>query len=326
MITNRGDEGEIIELLWQNGQVVLQSQNQRSAPPLSFKKSTSATGGSSGGGGGGGIEGAEIPSQQPQSTPKEIQSFDNDMINNMSNQHPPQQLFMQEDEMASWLHYPIPMDDSSFVDHRDLYPDDLLYPPPSAPTAAASPPNQIRSIVTEIRPPAPPPSADTSTATIAPRPSIPLPPVPEASAAPPPPKFQNFSHFARLPQATRISSGPSNSDREVTMVDSSETPIVGTKSRVPQPAVGHSSDQLLSGGNVTESASIPAVGNSTAAGEMAEQTVTSSPGASGGSASASASVEPPPPAIHNPSTAAAEDRKRKGRETDDTECQSEVQR
>lgn len=101
---------------------------------------------------------------------------------------------------------------------------------------------------------------------------------------------------------------------------------MGMKSRVPRPAEGDSAAQLLSGGNVTVSASIPAVGTSSAAGEMAEPTVTSSPGSSGGSASTSASAEPPPPAIHYRSTAAAGDRKRKGRETDDTECQSEVQR
>ncbi|KAK2648840.1 hypothetical protein Ddye_016329 [Dipteronia dyeriana] len=68
------EDDDVMELLWQNGQVVLQSQNQRSLK-----------------------------------NPTEIHSSHN------QNQH----LFMQEDEMASWLHYPL--NDSDFCA-------DLLYP------------------------------------------------------------------------------------------------------------------------------------------------------------------------------------------------------
>ncbi|KAJ1416848.1 hypothetical protein SESBI_17003 [Sesbania bispinosa] len=68
---------EIMELLWQNGQVVMQSQNQRplrKPPPPAINT------------GDGMIPAREIPSSE---APE-----------NYSNQH----LFMQEDEMASWLH------------------------------------------------------------------------------------------------------------------------------------------------------------------------------------------------------------------------------
>ncbi|CAI9107490.1 OLC1v1006850C1 [Oldenlandia corymbosa var. corymbosa] len=313
---NRGDDEDIMELLWQNGQLVLQSQNHRS----SFKKSSN-------GGGGGGDGVAELPQSTP--TTREIRSLDN--VINMSNHH--QQLFMQEDEMASWLHYPMAIDDSSFVDHRELYPDDLLYPPPSAPAVPSSPPPQIHSVVTEIRPLAPPPLMATSVSTISPRPP-PVPPPPStaaAAAAAPSPRFQNFTYFARLPKAARIEqSGPSTSAREVTVVNSNDTPAMGgTESRVSRRVEADSGTQLYSSGNVgslTMTASVTAGGTSTTACGLAgacEPTVTSSsPGASGGSASASA--EPPPLTIHKPSTSATDDhRKRKRAETEDTECHSE---
>ncbi|KAM3731277.1 hypothetical protein ACB098_12G150700 [Castanea mollissima] len=70
-------EEEIVELLWQNGQVVMQSQNQRSirrSPP-----------------------------------PKLEQENDNS-----NNNH----LFMQEDEMAAWLHYPL--DEDNFCAQLEL--------------------------------------------------------------------------------------------------------------------------------------------------------------------------------------------------------------
>ncbi|TXG63942.1 hypothetical protein EZV62_010936 [Acer yangbiense] len=76
------EDDDVMELLWQNGQVVLQSQNQRSLK-----------------------------------NPTEILSSHN------------QHLFMQEDEMASWLHYPL--------NHSDLCVD-LLYPSATCITSATT--------------------------------------------------------------------------------------------------------------------------------------------------------------------------------------------
>ncbi|KAL3531149.1 hypothetical protein ACH5RR_010471 [Cinchona calisaya] len=287
-------EEEIMELLWQNGQVVLQSQNQRS-----LKKSPPN---------GGAVAGEpEIPAHQ-----REIRSLESE---SMSHHH--HQLFMQEDEMASWLHYPL--DDSTF--DRDIY-SDLLYPPPppSAPittTTPSSPSREIGTIVTEIRSlPPPPPAA------MPPRP--PIPPMfkcAEAAAAVPP-RFQNFMHFSRLPKAS-TESGPSNSSKaanDLTVVDSNETPIVGPESRV-----SHAADSTppVSGGNVVGCGTMsctPAPVTSTAPRDLTtacELTVTSSPGGSGAS-----SAEQTP--NHKPSSSTAENRKRKGGETDETECHSEV--
>ncbi|CAL5193911.1 unnamed protein product [Lathyrus oleraceus] len=74
-------DDEIMELLWQNGQVVTQTQNHRyiNKPPPGRNSDASTRGGSS--------------------SPRE-------------NQY----LFMQEGEMASWLHYPNPDDDDSPLD------------------------------------------------------------------------------------------------------------------------------------------------------------------------------------------------------------------
>ncbi|KAK8570025.1 hypothetical protein V6N13_002729 [Hibiscus sabdariffa] len=71
-------EDEIMELLWQNGQVVVQSQNQRSLkkpPPFKFHD-------------------AEL------SASREIRSSSS---HNQQQQSVTDHLFMQEDEMASWL-------------------------------------------------------------------------------------------------------------------------------------------------------------------------------------------------------------------------------
>lgn len=315
-----------MELLWQDGHVVVQSQNQRS-----IKKSNNV--GSSGIAAEGGI-----PTQQ-QSGARDIRSMENDtLMHNHHHHHQQQQqqqhqLFMHEDEMASWLHYPI--DDSSF--DRDIY-SDFLYQPLSGPisTTTTTVPSTVHretrtTSINEIHQltPPPPPSA-------APEPTAPRPPIPSSSkrsdAAPPPPppsKFQNFMHFSRLPK-TRFESGPSCSGkarRESTVVESNETPRIGFDSRISQAV--DSTDQV-SGGNVgcgTMSVTVTtaAAGTSTAGRDFTttcELTVTSSPGGSGGSASASGCAEPPP--VPESTGMAADDRKRKGRETDDAECHSEV--
>ncbi|KAK9993223.1 hypothetical protein SO802_022926 [Lithocarpus litseifolius] len=72
-------EEEIMELLWQNGQVVMQSQNQRSIR---------------------------------RSPPSKLEQENSDNRNNHNH------LFMQEDEMAAWLHYPL--DEDNFCAQLEL--------------------------------------------------------------------------------------------------------------------------------------------------------------------------------------------------------------
>ncbi|XP_027163807.1 transcription factor PIF1 [Coffea eugenioides] len=275
-------EEEIMELLWQNGQVVFQSQNQRS-----FKKSPN--------------RGREPDQLHQSGASREIPSI---LENDNLSAPPPQQLFMQEDEMASWLHYPL--DDSSF--DRDLYSDLLYPPPPSASTTMtptpSAPPRELRTTVVEIRPPP---------AVIPPRPPVPPPskrtyPI-EAAA----PRLQNFMHFSRLPK----SRNESGYTRELTVVDSNETQKTVPESRVPE------GDVRCGAVSCTAAAATSAAARDLAT-TACELTVTSSSGASGGSVSATA--EPhhrPPTSIHKPSTSGEEDRKRKGRETEETDCPSE---
>ncbi|KAL7126776.1 hypothetical protein ABFS83_14G209300 [Erythranthe nasuta] len=93
-------EEEVMELLWQNGQVVVQSQNQN-------QRLTKKTAGGD----------VVIPAER-------------EMRPAGGEQH----LFMQEDEMSAWLQYPL--DDSSF--DRDLYAD-LLFPAPPPVNAVPQP-------------------------------------------------------------------------------------------------------------------------------------------------------------------------------------------
>ncbi|KAK6143981.1 hypothetical protein DH2020_020801 [Rehmannia glutinosa] len=262
-------EEEIMELLWQNGQVVMQSQNQRPSKKNAF------------GGGGGEVV---IP------TEREIR------LSGEEQQH----LFMQEDEMASWLQYPL--DDSSF--DRDLYAD-LLYsaPPPPTPITTVTQPR----VIAEIRPqPAAPPRP----------PMTPTVTRPENA-----PRLPNFVHFSRIPVRPRtepINNPSVTTARESTVVESNETPMV------PESRFSHRIADSRPQVNA-QSGAATAGGTSATAGELAatntcELTVTSSPGGSRASFSASGEAHqpqqrPPPPA--------SEDRKRKAREPDDNECQSE---
>lgn len=251
-----------MELLWQKGQVVMQSQNQRPS-----RKSTS--------GGGGEVV---IPAE------RELRSSADEQ----------QHLFMQEDEMASWLQYPL--DDSSF--ERDFY-TDLLYsapPPPPLITTAAQP-----RAATEIRP----------------QPAAPRPPIPPPVVRPDnPPRVHNFVHFSRLPIRPRTeAAAPSvRTVRESsTVVESCETPAVGTESRVSHTATDSRPEESFTA----------TVGGTSAAatGELAgtcDLTFTSSPGGSRTSFSGE-TLQP-----YQKPAAAADDRKRKAREADDNECQSEV--
>ncbi|KAI8574317.1 hypothetical protein RHMOL_Rhmol01G0345100 [Rhododendron molle] len=254
-------EEEIMELLWQDGQVVMQSQNQRS-----FRRSHVGDG---------------VGPPEHTAAAKEIRTEEESAT----------QLFIQEDEMASWLHYPI--DDSFYAD--------LIYPAPTAPVAP---------IPDDVRVSTPPAAVAAAT----PRPPIPPPARrPEVES---PARTQNFLHFSRPKKGrSRTEAGPSicnKAARDSTVVDSSETPAPGS-------TVSHAAAQV-SGGNAwygaaASGAAAVAVASS-AAGE--ETGLASSPGCSG--ASVSLSAEP----VHKPVLAAVtEDRKRKGIEADDVECQSE---
>ncbi|KAM7527371.1 hypothetical protein LguiB_030781 [Lonicera macranthoides] len=264
------EEEEIMELLWQNGQVVVQSQNQRS-----LRKSHRGE--------------AQFSIPPEQSSGREFRSDEETTATH---------LFMQEDEMASWLHYPL--DDSPF--DRDMY-SDLLYPDKCAPVAP--PPSRTTPEVRlpEVRPP------PQSSVALAPRP--PVPPTKRLEAESSGLRYQNLLNLSR-PKGSTVKSAT-----ESTVVDSNDMPVTGPESRVSQMA---DNTAQVSGGNIGPGTMSGAViaGKSSAGRDSAacELTVTSSPGGSGTSVSASPEPSQKPPT-------AAEDRKRKGREGDDSECHSE---
>lgn len=238
---------EIMELLWQNGQVVMQSQNHRSLrkPPHTL------------------VAGGVSPAREIRSSEAE----------NYGNQH----LFMQEDEMASWLHYPIHEDPPPF-DHHD-FSADMLNPPTNVIASVTHNSAAIQSSVrtTELRHPAPRPPIPPSRR-----------PVPAAN------RMQNFSHFSNHGNASSSSKATA---AQPTVVDSCETPVATAE----HADTGRASMTAADAGKAAESG-----GRETA---TCDVTVTSSPGGSSGSA------EPVQREL---------DRKRKGREAEESEFQSEV--
>lgn len=233
---------EIMELLWQNGQVVLQSQNQRQQlrkpPSPAPARNTGA-----------------IPAEP--SSAREVRVRPSEEEENYHNQH----LFMQEDEMASWLHYSID-EDPPPLDHHDFC-SNMLYEP--QPAAASRPP------------------------------------------IPPARRIQNFAHFSKHGGNPRAKVAPPASLKaaaahELTVVDSCETPAAASRSSAEH---GETGRRRVS---AAEKAASSAGGREAATCEM---TVTSSPGASSGSAE---------PVQREPVV----DRKRKGREPEESEFQSEV--
>ncbi|KAL0435514.1 UNVERIFIED_CONTAM: Transcription factor PIF1 [Sesamum radiatum] len=255
-------EEEIMELQWQDGQVVVQRPLKK-APVV----------------GGGGSGDAVIPAEQV--VEREIRSG--------GNEEQQQHVFMQEDEMVSWLQYPL--EDSSY--ERDLYTDLFCSaPPPPTPIATVAPPR----VVSEIRPP-PAPS----------RPPIPPPTQkPESST-----QVQNFVHFSRLLRNEPISKPSATTS---TVVDSNESPMLAPGSGVSHTVEDDRSMQV-------NRESVTAAAGGELAALPCEVTVTSSPDGSG--ASFSASAEPHRHQRPEPASA-AEDRKRKAGEADDNEGQSEV--
>lgn len=279
-------EDEVMELLWQNGQVVMHSQNQRSTRRSPLSK----------------YDDAVLPSEQ--SAAREIRSEQVAASHNQHNQDP--QLFMQEDEMASWLHYPL-VDDDPALDHTFCA--DLLYPSNNLGNSNSTNPTVRTNGVTELHP-----AVTSEVGTSLP----PMPPTRRTELAES--KVENFMHFSRhkakvaggerLDQNAPSSSRSAAGVRESTVVDSSETPAVGYAL--------HVGDRGCAAKNGDASAATSSAGGGGVSGvkEMStcDVTVSSSPGCS--SASASASAEP----ALKPQ---AEDRKRKGREANDTECHSE---
>ncbi|XP_039030754.1 transcription factor PIF1-like isoform X2 [Hibiscus syriacus] len=288
-------EDEIMELLWQNGQVVVQSQNQRSLkklPPIKFHDA-----------------------DQPGS--KEIRSS--------SSHHQQQQqqqqsvtdhLFMQEDETASWLHYPL--SDANF--DKDFCAD-LLYPSSStavAPCATSTAPPPSLGRVPQLL-------VLASATAMAPAPRPPIPPTKRKGLEST--RILNFVNFSKHRTARAEQSGPSNSKsvvaRELTVVDSCDTPAMDPESGASQ-AMPSCTEEASGGDNNNTCANMSGAiaANTQSAGASlgaskdnlatCEVMVTSSPGAS--SASAEPTAQKP---------VQAEDRKRKGREPDDAECHSE---
>ncbi|CAN0897785.1 Transcription factor PIF1 [Linum grandiflorum] len=289
-------EDDIMELLWQNGQVVVQSQTQRSV-----KKS---------------------------SIGKEIRSstfHEHHHHRDPSPPHPAPHLFMQEDEMASWLHYPLP--ETNF--DQDFCAD-LLYSSAPCITAVSAATTASAAATSGPPLPTPPPPAPShhvrsfanqhlaipSTAAVVSRPPIPPPPRrPDA--------VQNFALFSRhrgvaaaaavARGSTAAGSEPSNSKsvvKESTVVDSSGTAaMLRQSSRVSEaatPAVGSSCENVRGNGGGASAATKTSKDATTC-----EVTFSSSPGGSSSSAV--------PASTQNPAT---EDRKRKGRE-EEAECHSE---
>ncbi|TKY52811.1 Transcription factor PIF1 [Spatholobus suberectus] len=242
---------EIMELLWQNGQVVMHSQNQR---PFRKPPPPADTNGGDG----------VIPAREIRSSEAE----------NYGNQH----LLMQEEEMASWLHYPIHEDPPPF-DHHDFCAD-ILYQPQNASASQNHSSAAVQASVrtAELRHPAH-------------RPPIPLPRRSEQA----PSRVHNFAHFSKHGNASSSSKAAA---AQPTVVDSCDTPAT-TAERAETGRVSVSAaaakTEAASGGRETATCDV---------------TVRSSPSGSSGSAE---------PDQGEP----VADQKRKGREPEESEFQSE---
>ncbi|XP_043720301.1 transcription factor PIF1-like [Telopea speciosissima] len=245
------EEEELVELVWQNGQVVMQSQSHTQRSP---KKSSQRD--------------AILDVRSCATAAEEDAS---------------RHLFMQEDEMVSWMHYPYPLEDSF---DRDFC-SDLLY---TSPTRNISHLSKVTQIPEENKTTAPAPAGALPQAT--PR----LPPIPLSRQA----EHSSRKKF-RPPVLDKVV-------RESTVIDSNETPAVGPGSRVSN---GARISAPVSGENLGCGSIVGDVTTTDLVRELnCETTVTSSSAVSGGSAEQ----------LGRPPTV---DRKRKGREEEDTESHSE---
>ncbi|RZC68819.1 hypothetical protein C5167_032811 [Papaver somniferum] len=305
---------ELVELLWENGQLV--NQNHKSLRKKTHHYSNS-----------------KYPYQSPQddfgaasiSGRREFQDMGSRLMEETGegaaatgSQH----LFMEEDEMASWLHYPLSPDDNSAF--RPRFADDnnnnnnhsnLVYPaqfggdytPPQPPPQP--PVNRITQIIddrpTEHKLPAPtppehkfsaatpptPPEHKFSAATPAPAPHRPPIPTPMSSSSSS--KFHNFGHFSRHKVLQSDESQPTTSDKMRT-----GSAVLGSSCETPPMWASKSSDT--------------AVPEKDEAAVASEQMTTRTSSSAGSGAGAEPSTKMP-----------TEDRKRKARETDEQEYQSE---
>lgn len=170
-----------MELLWQNGQVVMLNQTQRSLkkpllPPTKFH-----------------LE--DAPSLLHHVLPHKPPDGGGDVGPSTA---PEQQLYIHEDEMASWLQYPL--DDAADICS------DLLYPQPTPAASAAD--RRLETKPSSARPPPIPP------------PRRPTDGEPDKTAA-------NFAMFSRLKgkaAAQAQSASEKMGGMESTVVDSSVTP------------------------------------------------------------------------------------------------------
>ncbi|OIW05079.1 hypothetical protein TanjilG_06215 [Lupinus angustifolius] len=251
-----------MELLWQNGQVVMQSQNHRH-----IRKPT------------------HPPPARISGT-----SIRPEVLN--------QNLFMQEDEMTSWLHH-CPID---YDDNQNFCADLLYLPPPTPPVNVnhqSSNNNNSgmqtvaqNSQLTELR---------QSQKPAAPRPPIPPPRRTEQAVRANTP---NFAYFSK--QKTKTELGPSSSSmnaaKESTMVDSCDTPFLAAVSRFSEPTEGDG----FGGRSMSATTTSGGGGKETTTFGM-----TSSPGGSSSSGEMDRELR-------------AEDRKRKGRvEAEEWESRNE---
>ncbi|KGN58326.1 transcription factor PIF1 [Cucumis sativus] len=250
-------DGEVMELLCQNGQVVMQSPNQKSRM------------------------------KSPQSTTAE--QITNRDTRPMSQQEEPQ-LFMQEDEMISWLHYPL-VDDSTL---ENSFRDELLYPSnPQSIEQNAVVSAQVRTTDgMEFRPL----TAMTTTATST---MVARPPIPPMRRTEPETKVNSFGRFSG--HARRIESAPSNSKnmvRESTVVGStsSNTMVLTPETRSSEVQRTAITDIPSCGLACSGGVAAPSTGNG---GELMKMIVSE--------------TEP----VQR--TTSLEDRKRKGKETDDSD-------
>jgi len=260
-----------MELLWQNGQVVMQSQNHRQ-----FRKPSAPA--------------TTTTASRVISDHREIRSTDAD---NYMNQH----LFMQEDEMASWLFDSMnEVEDPPF--NRHDFSSETLFHSSAGQKHGGGGGGVIQAqatvreseFVRQSRP----------AAVAASRPPIHPARKPEMVVN----RTQNFAHFTNTNQSNaRSEPGASSSSmiaagRESTVVDSCDTPVLAAKTGcVSVSTIGKAATTSVGGRETT----------------TLDMTVTSSPGCSSGSAE---------PVHREPEL----DRKRKGREPEESEFQSEVSR
>lgn len=267
-----------MELLWQNGQVVMQSQNNRST-------------------------GNKRSETTPSSAGREIRS------SAIDDETTPCNLFMQEDEMVSWLHYP-----NNDDNNLDIYlhnNNDIIYPSLPSSSSVIIPSSSSQPVVT------------------APSPRPPIPPIPASKRADheqqnQPKLTPNFLHFSRPNKGTGSGSANKQSQAVTATITQPQSTVVESNDRpVYEPLLSRASRvtdsaALVSGRGSMSSFGVAGTSSAGREPETYDLSASSSPGTGG--SGASASVEP----VMQKQAPVVDDRKRKGVEVDDAECYSEV--